>query len=320
MCGDEPGRAERDQVARGVEHLGGRAVGRVQVPDRVGEDGGGPRVAGELGQPGRVGGGLVLQVVHDLDDGLAAQGAPAGQQPPRQVAAAGGDRLADVAGRAEQQDQPGRVLGDELGGDRGHVVVGRAGGPGRPAAAARRPRGSRGTGLGRAPRGRRGVGGGDQAAERRPALAADREQRHPADPGDLLLGSQQRQIDAEQGLDAGVGAGLHVLERAVEAIAVGQRERGHAQVGRPGGQRSRGRGAVAQRVRGRDVQVRERPGRGGERHQSSTRRSVQYLGRDVPAELVDAGRAARCPPTPQPARTPARAGPGPDWTPATSRG
>ena len=75
---DEPGRAERDQVARGVEHLGGQAVGRVQVADRVGEHGGGPGVAGELGQPGGAERRLVVQVVDDLDDGVGGPGAASG--------------------------------------------------------------------------------------------------------------------------------------------------------------------------------------------------------------------------------------------------
>jgi hypothetical protein len=66
----QPGRAERDEVPRGVEHLGGQAVERVQVADRVGKHGRGPAVAGELGQPGGAERRLVVQVIDDLDDGV----------------------------------------------------------------------------------------------------------------------------------------------------------------------------------------------------------------------------------------------------------
>jgi hypothetical protein len=56
------------------------------------------------------------------------------------------------------------------------------------------------------------------------------------------------QVRAEDGPDPGFGARLDVLERAVQAVPVGQRERGHAKLRRPGDQRRRGRRAEAQRV------------------------------------------------------------------------
>ena len=109
-----------------------------------------------------------------------------------------------------------------------------------------------GFGLGRR------VGGGYQAAQRGPALAPGREQGHPARGARAgAAAAADPEVGAKQRPDPRVGAGLDVLERAVEAVAVGQRECGHAEAGRPGGQRTGSRGAVAQRERGRDVQVRE---------------------------------------------------------------
>ncbi len=69
----------------------------------------------------------MVQVIDDLDDGIHAEVPPAVEGVPGQVRAAGGDRLADVAGWAEQHDQAVRVLGDQLTGDRGHIIGGGAG-------------------------------------------------------------------------------------------------------------------------------------------------------------------------------------------------
>ena len=64
-----------------------------------------------------------LQVVHDLDGHLSVL-APAGQCPAGLVPATGGDRPAHVAGRAEKDDEAGRVLGDQvLGHGRGAGAV-----------------------------------------------------------------------------------------------------------------------------------------------------------------------------------------------------
>jgi len=114
-----------------------------------------------------------------------------------------------------------------------------------------------------------GVGRGHQAAQRRPAAAADREQRHPL----RVLGRHREAVDqgevgAEQRPDSRVGARLGVLERAVQAVPVGQREGRHAKFGCPRDQRRRARRAVAQRERRRDVQVRELGHRIGHRDQS----------------------------------------------------
>jgi hypothetical protein len=120
------------------------------------------------------------------------------------------------------------------------------------------------------------MGGGNHAAQRTPALAAGREQRYPAAAERRVNTAAEREINTEQRLDPRVRAGPDVLERAVQAVAVGQRERFHAKLGRAVGQRSRGGRAVAQRVRGRDVQVRKPRGNLKRyRHQSAIRRSVQ---------------------------------------------
>ena len=110
---DQPRRAERDQAPRRVEDLGGEAVDRVQVPDGVGQHGGHAGAGGELRQPRRAERAVRLQVVHDLDGHLSVL-APAGQCPAGLVPAPGGDRPAHVAGRAEEDDEAGRVLGDQV--------------------------------------------------------------------------------------------------------------------------------------------------------------------------------------------------------------
>jgi len=55
-------------------------------------------------------------VIDDLDDGVHGP-APAVEGAPGLVPAAAGDRRADVAAGAEQHDEAGRVLGDEVLGD-----------------------------------------------------------------------------------------------------------------------------------------------------------------------------------------------------------
>ena len=244
---DEPGRAERDQVTRGVEHLRGPAVGRVQVPDGVGEHGGCSRFRGELRHPRGAERPAQIQVVHYLDDDIGGAVPPFFEELPGEVRTAGGDRLADVAVRAEQDDEALGVFGDHVARDDGCIFPSYG-----------------------------GVSSGHQAAQRRPAAAASREQRHPL----RVLGRHweavdQGEVGAEQRPDPRVGTRLGVLERAVQAVPVGQREGGHAKSGRPRDQRRRARRAVAQRERRRHVQVGELGYRIGHRDQSATRRSVQ---------------------------------------------
>ena len=218
---DEPGRAERYEAPRGVEHLDGQAVDRVQVANGVREHGRGPGVAGEFGEPGGAERRLAFQVIDDLDDGVHAEVPPAVEDAPGQVGTASGDRPPDVTGRAEQHDQAGRVLGDQLTGGCGNVVVG-CSAPAGPCSLMHW----------------RCMRGGHETAQRGPPLTANREQRNPAGqvapavggvvpavPGVPGVPGAQRQIDAEQGPDPGIGTGPDVLERTVEAIAVGQRER-----------------------------------------------------------------------------------------------
>ena len=152
----ELGRAERDQVPGRVKHLGGQAVGRVQVPDGVGQHGLRPGFRGEVRHPRGADGALAVQVVDDLDGGVVLL-TPAVQGFPGQVRAAGGDRLADVAGRAEQDHQAVRVLGDQVLGHGRVLLIACAG----------------------CRVGRR-MGFGNEAAQRGPSPAAGREQRHPA--------------------------------------------------------------------------------------------------------------------------------------------
>ena len=65
---------------------------------------------------------IVGTSLDDLDDDVHAEVAPAVEGVPGLVEPAGGDRPADVARRAEQHDQAGRVLGDQVAGVGGDVV------------------------------------------------------------------------------------------------------------------------------------------------------------------------------------------------------
>ena len=56
-----------------------------------------------------------IQVVHYLDDDIGGAVPPLVEDLPGLVRAAGGDRLADVAVRAEQDDEALGVLGDHVG-------------------------------------------------------------------------------------------------------------------------------------------------------------------------------------------------------------
>ena len=195
-------RAKRDQVPGGVEDLGHGAVARGQVADGIGEDSGHVSLLGQLRHPGRaVRAAGRVEMVHDLDGDLHAEVPPVVQGAAGEVRAAGRDRLPDIAGRAEQEDEPHGVLGDEAGrhgrGDTvicGFTICGFT------------------------------VSSGDEAAERRPALAALGQQR------DAPRRIAERQVSAEDGLQAGLGTRLGVPERAVQPIPVGKRQRGHAEL------------------------------------------------------------------------------------------
>ena len=81
-------------------------------------------------------------------------------------------------------------------------------------------------------------------------------------------GGGDREVDPEQRPDVGRPAGERELDRAVEAVAVGQRQRLHAVLGGAGDQVGRVVGPVAHGVARGDVQVDEgvaahRPGAGG---------------------------------------------------------
>jgi hypothetical protein len=235
---DKLRRAERDEMPRRVQHLRRRRVGGVQVPDGVSEDGGDVLVTGQSGHPRGAGRAAVLKGVDDLDDRLAVS-VPAAQRVPRGSWAARRDRLADVTVRAEEDDEAGGDLGDHFGRDGRCVTV--------------------------------GMGRRHEAAERGPALTARGEQRHPERAGDVVrTGNSQRQIRAEQRFYPDTGTRLGMFERPVQPVPVGQREGRHPEVRRARDQGRRGRRAVSQRIRRRDMQVSE------QRHgQSATLRSVQ---------------------------------------------
>jgi hypothetical protein len=73
-------------VPRRVQDLGDHAVGRLQVPHRVGQDGTGAPLRGKLGHAGRpVRAAGCVEMVNDLDDGLAPEPEPAVQGTPREV-------------------------------------------------------------------------------------------------------------------------------------------------------------------------------------------------------------------------------------------
>ena len=83
----------------------------------------------------------------------------------------------------------------------------------------------------------------------------------------------ERDLGAGDRAQAEVLRGLGELERAVDAVVVGQRERVVAELGGPGGELLGQRGAVEERVRRVRVQLDvaslptpSRPGRGALRH------------------------------------------------------
>jgi len=115
-------------VPRRVQHLGDQAVGWLQVPHGISQNGPGTLFLGKL----RHAGGAMraarrVEMVNDLDDDLAAEVAPPAEGMPREVRAAGGNGLANIAGGAQQEDEASGMPGDQLGRDRG----GSAGGMGR---------------------------------------------------------------------------------------------------------------------------------------------------------------------------------------------
>ncbi len=139
-------RAKWDQVPGGVEDLGHRAVSRGQVADGIGEDSGHVSLLRQLRHPGRaVRASGRVEMVHDLDGDLHAEVPPAVEGAAGEVQAAGRDRLPNVAGRAEQEDEPRGMPGDEAG---------------------RHGRGDISANVSSS------VSSGDEVAERRPALAA----------------------------------------------------------------------------------------------------------------------------------------------------
>jgi hypothetical protein len=299
--------AERGELAGRVEHLRHRVIGGIEVAGRVGQHGGQAGLAGQPQHPGGVPGAAGAEVVHDLDHHLGPV-PPAGQGGLRGPGVPGGDRAPDVAGRAEQHDQPVGVLGDQIWGDRGDAplprpvrgadqvakrrpaagaggagtaggaacgaavmgaVVGAAGQQGHPGRGfVRQPRrGHRAGGGGRigidrraardarvgrrnrAGRGRRAVRGGRAAVQ--PGPAARRELRVRCLP--------QCQVGADDRRDFRLGARLGVLDRPVQSVPVGERQRPHAGRLGPLGQSGRAGRAVPHRVRRRDVQMNEFP-------------------------------------------------------------
>ena len=152
--------SERGELARRIEHLRHRRVRGIEVADCVGQHGGDACLMGEPQHPGRVGGAAGPLVIDDLDHGLGPL-SPAGQGGRRAIGPPGGDRPPDVAGRAEQHDQPLGVIGYQILGYPGNATLARS------------------------------MRGADQAAQRGPAPSggfagsavpagrAEGEQRHP---------------------------------------------------------------------------------------------------------------------------------------------
>jgi len=88
-------------------------------------------------------------------------------------------------------------------------------------------------------------------------------------------GRQEREVSAEDRGDACLAAGHRVLDRPVQPVPVGQRERAHPVLGGPGDQGSRRGDPVPQRVGRRDVQVNE-VGRPAHPVKSHTRASIHW--------------------------------------------
>ncbi len=231
---------QRYELAGGVEHVRHRAVRRVEIADGVAQHRGDPRLFGQSEQAGRPVGLPLALVIDDLDDHLVDAFPPRREPGGGEVGPPGGDRLPDVGGGAEQHDETGGVLGDQLrGGDQAAV---------RPPPARRRPR---------APSpiaGRRPWPGqmrrGHQPAQGRPAAPAYGQHHHPPAAG-------KPEVDAENRTNVIFLTGHEVLDGSVQAIAIGQRERFHAELGGLPDECLRPRDAVPERVSGRGPQVDE---------------------------------------------------------------
>ena len=107
-----------------------------------------------------------------------------------------------------------------------------------------------------------------------------------------------REVEAEDRRDPGVAAGEDEADRAVEAVAVGERERVLPELGRARHERRRAARAVAQRVAGGDVQVHEGIGGHGaaavgDRWGTELARAA-YDGMRTPTARDGAGRRGRC--------------------------
>ncbi len=269
---------EDDEAAGRVEDVDDPDVAGVGVPDRGGEDRGDPGRVGEAEQGGGMGAGgggaLRAVVVDDLDrEGVRWQEAlPDGEPGPGDVGAAQEQGPADVGVGSEEEQEPARlprlaggVPGDEVRRRDGgaafaaEVGVGDEPGQGGPAPAVREagpvaageddgpgPAGvDDGPAADRGPRSTPGCRGGPRSAGRCARL--------PRQPGGQVDG----EVDAEDGGDPGPGRRRREPDRAVEAVAVGEGERGLAVLGGPGDEDLRGRGAVAHREAGGDVEMDE---------------------------------------------------------------
>ena len=124
-----------------------------------------------------------------------------------------------VAGAAGEADEPLGVLGDDLGARRGREQVALA--PFDP---------------------RAGVRVGQDPAEVLVAAAGLAEER------DVARSSSERDLGAGDRAQPEVLGGVGELERAVDAVVVGERERVVAELGRAGGELLGLRGAVEERV------------------------------------------------------------------------
>jgi hypothetical protein len=263
---------EGDQPAGGVEDVDGGGVAAVGVAHGVGEDRRQAGLAGEREGAGGVDGGARSPVALPAGEPVADQLeqevlrgdhlAPGRQRGAGEVVATAGDRGPDRRGGTEQHHHvsPGQVGGEQVeGGQRPAALAGEvdlgdqpadrgpAGGPtARPAGVGEQRHPGRATPL----RGQVAVGA---AAHR---AAGPRRARAPGSPG--LLGAREGEVHAEHRPDPGLLAGRGELDRAVGAVAVGEREGVHLLLDGALDQRLRVGGAVLEGVPGGDVEVDER--------------------------------------------------------------
>ena len=256
-------RVERDQPAGGVQHVGGRGVQGVDVADGVAQHHRHPVLGGEPEH--RLGAGPIAlpPVVDDLEHQPAgAERRPPGVQVGEgEIDPAGGQRPAHRGAGTEQRDQAARVLGRHR--QRAHRLPAGAaqmGGTGEPA---QRPPAVAVTGEeGRPGQPRVDAGptaGGRPAGVRHPHpgrhLTADRGGEGRGQRG-VQCGSD-RQVHPEDRPHARRPAGEGELHRAVEPVAVGECQCGHAVVGSTGHEIGGVVGPVPHGVTGSDVQMDE---------------------------------------------------------------